>query len=124
MKVPPWGKGPQQGPIRNRGASYIEQEFPSLDKFLTCNVVRVASLSNSKGEIKAPEENAVKNKSELTRNVRGAAKKTPSYVPSPVSDRQQQNPFLKLIAVLGIVVSLIICLGIRRRKKRKTGKSV
>jgi len=41
--MPPWGKGPQQGPIRNRGASYIENDFPLLDKFETCTVRRVGS---------------------------------------------------------------------------------
>ena len=39
--MPPWGKGPQQGPIRNQGARYIEENFPKLDKFETCTVTRV-----------------------------------------------------------------------------------
>lgn len=33
--MPPWGKGPVQGKIHN-GPSYIENEFPLLDRFISC----------------------------------------------------------------------------------------
>jgi peptidyl-prolyl cis-trans isomerase A (cyclophilin A) len=39
--MPPWGKGPEQGPIRNRGSKYIEENFPLLDKFETCTVSKM-----------------------------------------------------------------------------------
>lgn len=39
--LPPWGKGPEQGPIRNRGSRYIEENFPLLDKFDTCTVSKM-----------------------------------------------------------------------------------
>lgn len=48
--MPPWGKGPQQGPIRNRGSSYIEDEFPLLDKFKTCTVKRTESTLEDKNQ--------------------------------------------------------------------------
>jgi len=40
-------KGPQQGPIRNQGSKYIEDNFPLLDKFNTCTVKRVTSLTDA-----------------------------------------------------------------------------
>ena len=39
--VPPWGNGPRQGLIRNKGEKYIEKKFPLLDKFETCHVRRI-----------------------------------------------------------------------------------
>ena len=33
-----YGEGPQQDQIRNRGLSYIKDEFPLLDRFETCTV--------------------------------------------------------------------------------------
>ena len=35
--MPPWGKGPVQGKIRN-DPNYIPNEFPLIDKFETCQV--------------------------------------------------------------------------------------
>jgi peptidyl-prolyl cis-trans isomerase A (cyclophilin A) len=37
--MPPWGKGPEQGLIYD-GPSYINENFPMTDKFLTCSVER------------------------------------------------------------------------------------
>ena len=50
---PPWGKGPKQASIENRGASYIESGFPLLDKFETCSVQRINQSSADVGSIKA-----------------------------------------------------------------------
>lgn len=44
--MPPWGKGPEQQPIYD-GPKYIEDNFPLLDKFLTCKVeTKLAQGSN------------------------------------------------------------------------------
>jgi hypothetical protein len=45
--MPPWGKGPEQGLITNRGRKYIEEEYPLLDRFLHCSVKRI---SHERGE--------------------------------------------------------------------------
>jgi cyclophilin family peptidyl-prolyl cis-trans isomerase len=37
--MPPWGKGPVQGKI-HAGRSYIDENFPLTDKFVTCSVER------------------------------------------------------------------------------------
>ncbi len=36
--MPPWGNGPEQSKIENLGSSYIEKNFPDLDKILNCRV--------------------------------------------------------------------------------------
>ena len=57
--MPPWGKGPQQGPIRNQGSRYIEENFPNLDKFEKCTVKRVSSLADAlsdEEDVKEEEE--------------------------------------------------------------------
>ena len=59
--MPPWGHGPEQGPIRNRGESYITENFPLLDKFLTCTVRRLddsksTTLYSSEDEEEQKEE--------------------------------------------------------------------
>ena len=34
----PWGKGPAQGQLRNKGKTYIREQFPKLDYIRTCKV--------------------------------------------------------------------------------------
>jgi cyclophilin family peptidyl-prolyl cis-trans isomerase len=72
--MPPWGKGPEQGPIRNRGESYITENFPLLDNFVTCNVKRMEDslLSSSAGEEELEEvadENAETSEEEINNEV-------------------------------------------------------
>jgi cyclophilin family peptidyl-prolyl cis-trans isomerase len=56
--MPPWGHGPEQGPIRNKGASYITENFPLLDKFVTCTVRRLdPSASASSNALSSEEDN-------------------------------------------------------------------
>eukprot|EP00985_Skeletonema_marinoi_P029417 scaffold27801_cov219-Skeletonema_marinoi.AAC.9 len=45
--MPPWGKGPKQGPIYKRGADYIKKDFPLLDNFETCSVQRMNQSTGS-----------------------------------------------------------------------------
>jgi hypothetical protein len=47
--MPPWGNGPVQGKIHS-GRSYIEDNFPLTDKFLTCTVQRKRSQSPDQNE--------------------------------------------------------------------------
>jgi hypothetical protein len=49
--MPPWGKGPQQGLITNKGRRYIEEEYPLLDRFLHCSVKRISHEPGEEVEI-------------------------------------------------------------------------
>jgi len=42
-EMPPWGKGPEQNKIRNKGLAYMEEGFPKMDSFLECTLVRTPS---------------------------------------------------------------------------------
>ena len=68
--MPPWGKGPQQGPIRNQGSRYIEENFPNLDKFEKCTVKRVSSLTDA-----IADEEGVKEEEEVFLAARGGVGK-------------------------------------------------
>uniref|UniRef100_A0A7S2MZS1 Peptidyl-prolyl cis-trans isomerase n=2 Tax=Helicotheca tamesis TaxID=374047 RepID=A0A7S2MZS1_9STRA len=58
--MPPWGKGPQQGPIHQRGRKYIDEEFPLLDSFIKCSVHRyVGADSEGKINVEANEKEEV-----------------------------------------------------------------
>lgn len=107
--MPPWGHGPEQGPIHNRGASYIESEFPLLDKFETCSVQRLNKSAEAD-----KDANAVKNVVEVPKAhvVNKDAKK--GDLPFPI------KTFLLLMAV-----GLPIVLGLRylRKKKKKFNKT-
>lgn len=37
--IPPYGKGPDQQKIHNRGAAYLQESFPNLDYLQSCRVV-------------------------------------------------------------------------------------
>lgn len=49
--MPPWGKGPVQNMISKKGSSYIETEYPHLDKFINCEVERVYPNDIEKEEL-------------------------------------------------------------------------
>ena len=49
--MPPWGKGPLQNKIHNRGRSYIDEEFPKLDYFEKCKAVDLTYSGKNVPEI-------------------------------------------------------------------------
>lgn len=127
--MPPWGKGPQQGPIRNRGSSYIEEGFPLLDKFETCTVKRTKSLDgdDNEEEESTNEEQGLDNAvvdTETKLHVVAAERRreeAKKMIPNLQDDVEVGKPFplfgkiVVIVVVLGIVSQLI---SRRRRRKR------
>jgi peptidyl-prolyl cis-trans isomerase A (cyclophilin A) len=37
--MPPWGKGPEQGKVHNKGNAYIRSEFPLIDFINSCSII-------------------------------------------------------------------------------------
>lgn len=105
--MPPWGRGPQQGPIHNRGASYIEEEFPLLDKFETCTVQRIMP-SGKKNEDGA--------------NVSQKIKKANVVNKEQVKD-DVSFPLTTFFMLMTVLAMIIATLGYLRKKKRKASKS-
>jgi len=105
--MPPWGKGPEQGPIHNRGASYILSEFPLLDKFETCSVQRL----KQSGEANA---NVVKNLVQI---------KKAHVVNKEETKDDLSFPIKTLLLLMSVVVSIVLGLGYLRKKRRKFNKT-
>lgn len=134
--MPPWGKGPQQGPIRNQGSSYIEENFSLLDKFETCTVKRLESLHNRQEVI--GDQHAVPDTRENVKAIRGGEVKARPIKKASVGSFHTENNGGDLVAekqsllmgriiiaaiiitALGIVNQLII----RGKRNKRMGKSV
>ena len=105
--MPPWGKGPQQGPIHNRGASYIESDFPRLDKFEPCSVQRI-------------NQSGVANKdANVGMNVGGMKKA--HVMNKEVTKEEVSFPVTTLLIAVTLVV--VLGLGYLRKKKKKFNKT-
>ena len=134
--MPPWGKGPEQGPIRNRGLKYIEENFPLLDKFETCTVSKMdpsLNVGQKVAEADFPDEN-IQAEDELTDDVDGEnvdpnmSGKDTTYPIGAEKDRRAMRgssngkvsssslSFVKILA-LSLVVAIFVVKLCRRRKR-------
>lgn len=102
--MPPWGKGPEQQQIIDRGASYMEEEFPLMDRFLECKIEKKKHPQH----IRSREDNAVvKQKIEVMTNT---------------SDGKDYVSFMKLIFLV-LLVFWGLKAGLRRLRRNKVSKS-
>jgi cyclophilin family peptidyl-prolyl cis-trans isomerase len=113
--MPPWGKGPQQGPI-HQGSGYIEENFPKLDKFHTCTVKRVSELPKL-GEGGSGVSGNVRKANGVKANAAAASV-------NAVDVKMEKQPMIKLFVLVAGAVVIILGLGLRGRKKKKANKSV
>ena len=134
--MPPWGKGPQQGPIRNQGSKYIEENFPLLDKFQTCTVRRMDSLPNEnekKGTAALEEEedphDATRKKmvEESYNAMRGGGARGGEARREMKEDdevAENQFPIWGKLAIAVVVLVFLSQLVARRKKSKRAGKHV
>jgi cyclophilin family peptidyl-prolyl cis-trans isomerase len=120
--MPPWGKGPQQGPIHNRGASYIESDFPLLDKFETCSVQRMnqsgAGVIKDVNVIKQSDTEVIQD-ANVVKNVAAEIKKANVVNKAETKEEVPSFPFTTLLILSSIVLSVLLGLGYMRNKKKK-----
>ena len=131
--MPPWGKGPKQGPIHNRGSSYIEEEFPLLDRFETCSVKRMTSspqgddLAHAKDVMSGTVEDPSHGFASGQGNVEaGSAKESPRLRASRYVNEQMvdaPSTLLWKIAELGSLLGIVYQICVRRRRSKQVGKS-
>lgn len=136
--MPPWGKGPQQGPIRNQGSKYIEENFPLLDKFVRCTVSRTFSLQDYDQDGDLPVEDVGEEVGEEDfpeeefpvgghRELRGGGVKVqPSPIDKESDDavtEKKSIPFGKIVVIIAFAI-LAVQLFARRKKRKETEKSV
>lgn len=132
--MPPWGKGPQQGPIRNRGSSYIEEDFSLLDKFETCTIERMDSLLDGSGKV--GDHDAVTGTVEDRSAMRGGGVKAratkekhalrsfPQKNNGDAAVADKQSPLFGKIIIIVVVLVILSQLLARRKKNKQAEKSV
>ena len=133
--MPPWGKGPEQGPIRNRGSKYIEENFPLLDKFETCTVSKMnPSLEGGKTVMKEEFLDVnIQAEDELTDdNVDGGnvdSKSMPGKDTHPIGKKKDRRamrgssngklPSTSLSFVKILALSLVVAIFVVKFRRRK-----
>ena len=122
--MPPWGKGPVQQKIRNRGASYMEEEFPLMDRFLECKIEKKDDKKEEYPQhIRSREDNAVV-KEKIITNIRSKVEpvKDLKDVKDMKSDGKDYVSFMKLIFLV-LLVFWGLKAGLRRLRRNKVSKS-
>ena len=131
--MPPWGKGPQQGPIRNQGSKYIEENFPMLDKFEICTVKRVASTTQQNDvieEIKEMKEvyrgtmRGVHDLSSVKERVLKVTETQQQQQKEIKEKKKSTSPIFAKVTLIIILVVVILQVFARRKKSKREGKSV
>mmetsp|Transcript_3459 Transcript_3459/g.6327 ORF Transcript_3459/g.6327 Transcript_3459/m.6327 type:complete len:386 (+) Transcript_3459:110-1267(+) len=132
--MPPWGKGPQQGPIRNRGSSYIEENFSLLDKFETCTLKRMESSLDGSGMVgdhdavtgTVEDHSAMRGgevKARATKEKR-ALRSFPQKNNGDATVADKQSPLFGKIIIIVVVLVTLSQLLARRKKNKQAEKSV
>jgi peptidyl-prolyl cis-trans isomerase A (cyclophilin A) len=119
--MPPWGHGPDQGKLHNRGNSYIRSEYPLIDFIIDCSVLKADPkplLTQISPQVKEPEEEEPEEE-EISDPLR-AAKEGPSHsflrqeeLASPEhspSSSSFSNPALHAIILLLVAIAVLLCL--------------
>ena len=110
--MPPWGKGPDQNKLRNKGRSYIEENFPKLDYIESCAIMNNRQVLGGLGlppvADKSMSDNIIGGNEEAT--VAKAAGGGPST--------------LTLAALVVMLVSLWGLIRLSLSKGRKAGRRV
>lgn len=132
-------KGPQQGPIRNQGSNYIEDNFPLLDKFNACTVKRVTSLTDNAVDAdddddldnEYTEQKEVKDKNNLNSRVHDHIKHTGTMRGSTVKDsrslkeaKHTENISIGKISISIILVVILLQVFNQRKRSKRAEKSV
>ena len=128
--MPPWGKGPVQGKIHS-GRSYIEDNFPLSDKFLSCTVKR---LSEGEEEGDSSEE-GIKSDLEEEWSSTAVRKEKPEIsglkeklqtkfrtLRAKVHEHEGDYDLIKIAAFV-LVILLVVMLKFAMRPKKVSNKS-
>lgn len=118
--MPPWGKGPEQYKIHNGGLEYMEREFPHLDSFLTCHVVRGGeeNANNKINENKDDDETddkAIQNSAKVVPTSKKTALRAANTVYSATN--AYEMPVFGAIAFLLLILICISKRGMRNHSK-------
>ena len=124
--MPPWGKGPVQGKIHS-GRSYIEENFPLIDKFLSCTVKRISDGEDEGGSTDLNEEEngseedwsstAVKREKLPAIGLKEKLKTKFQTLRAQVHEPTGDNDLIRMAAVLAVIlIAFMFKLAIRPKK--------
>ena len=123
----PWGEGPDQAKIRS-GRSYMEENFPLTDKFVTCKVKRRTDVSDKKSSSNESTEDKSylekewsipdgQYKAVAAGDVDEQLRSTFQTIGGKVEESDDGQDMLVLVAIILIVlVSIVFKLTMRRNK--------
>lgn len=115
--MPPWGKGPVQHKIHDLGLKYMEEEFPHLDRFLTCHVVHEEE-KNEANEINGEADDMIEVDSiKIAPKTEKTALRAANTLDSAMNGYEM--PVLGAIAIM-----LLILICISKRKMGNHSKSL
>jgi len=112
--MPPWGKGPEQGKIHNRGNQYIHEEYPLTDFIKSCRILKEDGSSTTGGDQslrdhitsfhtkKDKDKDRLLRSDRLTQDARG--------LDTSEEDSRARNKAFTAVAVLVVAIGLLLCL--------------
>jgi len=112
--MPPWGHGPQQHKIRQGGLAYIEQEFPNLDKFISCQVELVGVEEGNDDREQQPQ---------VVEEKVAPVVVSKNKVEQPAEKREDHNYHIGFPVTAAVVVFLILTYLTKRGKRKILNKN-
>lgn len=118
--MPPWGKGPEQQKIRNRGKKYMKDNFPLIDSFLSCQVERIIESKIRFVATDQGEDKGIKTKSDFSnqrlRGLGAVKKEIKTHDLKPSTSTSAYSILMFLFIMIFVLTSFM-------RKRRKEAKN-
>jgi hypothetical protein len=123
--MPPWGHGPDQGKLQNRGNSYIRSDYPLIDFIIDCSVIekdKKPLLTKIRPQVQEEKEQTLELEleKEISNPLPGQATKEDSshsflrQEEFASSEKVLQSPFsppaIHAIILLVVAIAVLICL--------------
>jgi peptidyl-prolyl cis-trans isomerase A (cyclophilin A) len=112
--MPPWGKGPDQGKLHNRGNQYIRSEYPLIDFILDCSVLEEEKdIIPIVKEMMIPEVHSKTDESSHPVHLRPESSEKRLNTPhtdSPPSSSLLNHPAFRAVILLVVAVAVLLCL--------------
>lgn len=107
--MPPWGKGPDQGKLHNRGNSYIRSEFPLIDFIQSCKVMENKHETPFEPIFTELKEEGETDIQDIRSNLRQESEHS-SEASMDTDSSILNHPAFRAIILLVVAVSVLLCL--------------
>jgi len=116
----PHGRGPEQYKIRNGGKSFMNENYPNLDAFLTCKTTRKKFLNGQlikEKEVPVTEKLEKPDEADKTHTRKTALRQKAKRL---VEDRTPNEMVFTASIIIAVLLTIIVC---KRRGKKPTVKN-